>query len=817
MKSSSSPADWTPDSPELTDFALKDGPYEQSVPGWAERRAAAEKVVARSAALRAEVGEIRRLADSVETDLAQEEIHRLSLERRQAVLAYARNPERGLPRRFAEGLYSDADSPWRRFWSVLTRPAMGLGLAAATALSIALALWSPWKSASVAAGSVAARSTVSNAPVRTLESTPEASNQLEQPVGAEVATEAVPESPIQEEIQRGDPQLRWDHSGKNPVALGAPVSGDAPGGTTAALAQAQGSAVSASARSRDVASFVPEDSKESPRGPGQAKAKASPSVPNAAVAGATASAVGRFLEAQSRPEATSVAAAENREPVAPSTKAPSPRRQAQTTREIPFQSAATSPLSTFPLKPGNTSYPQVRKAIQEGQLPSPDAVRLDELLNYFSYNQPAPAGSHPVSAHVEVADSPWSPDHRLVKIGVQARPMRPVGRPAANIVVLVSLSPGSAARLSWAQRSLQTLFETLNDRDSVALLLDGPRGRVLLPPTSAGDQDRLSRSLSLLRAEGAPRGLEGLRRAYALAAQHLVRNGINRVIWILDGEFSAEVGTREELAALIREQTEWGVLLSVLGFGSDTVVDPNATSWVPTPSGETYASVASPAEARAALQRELLPDPTTAAEDVTVDVRFNPDRVDRWRLLSQESRDPSPNRAASKTNAAAQKGTPMEAGQSVTALYEVVPNRSASRPESAADKASAAVASPSNDLLSLQVGYRSPAGGAVQNTTTNKPPRSLQVGVPDVHRSADAATADYKFAAAVVGYGLLLRDSPYKGDLTWEKVQSLAEEGQGPDREGYRMEFLQLVRQARALNDSASNAAPPAGQIKSRP
>ena len=159
----------------------------------------------------------------------------------------------------------------------------------------------------------------------------------------------------------------------------------------------------------------------------------------------------------------------------------------------------------------------------------------------------------------------------------------------------------------------------------------------------------------------------------------------------------------------------------------------------------------------------------------------------------------------------------MEAGQSVTALYEIVPNRSGNRPESAADKASAAVASPSNDLLSLQVGYRSPAGGAVQNTTTNKPPRSLQVGVPDVHRSADAATADYKFAAAVVGYGLLLRDSPYKGDLTWEKVQSLAEEGQGPDREGYRMEFLQLVRQARALNDSASNAAPPAGQIKSRP
>lgn len=150
-------------------------------------------------------------------------------------------------------------------------------------------------------------------------------------------------------------------------------------------------------------------------------------------------------------------------------------------------------------------------------------------------------------------------------------------------------------------------------------------------------------------------------------------------------------------------------------------------------------------------------------------------------------------------------------------MYEIIPSQPGSRTESPAGKAPAAASNPSNDLLSLQVDYRSPAGGADPESTTTAPPRRLRVDVPDVRRSADAATADYKFAAAVVGYGLLLRDSPYKGDLTWEKVQSLAEEGQGPDREGYRMEFLQLVRQARALNDPASSSAPPAGRLKSRP
>jgi len=145
----------------------------------------------------------------------------------------------------------------------------------------------------------------------------------------------------------------------------------------------------------------------------------------------------------------------------------------------------------------------------------------------------------------------------------------------------------------------------------------------------------------------------------------------------------------------------------------------------------------------------------------------------------------------------------MEAGRSVTALYEIVPTRSTDRPRAGSGTDSAASAGGRSDLLNLEVGYRSPANGRVQDPAENTPSRKLQVGVPDVRRSSDAATADYKFAAAVVGYGLMLRDSPFKGDLTWEKVQILAEEGQGPDREGYRAEFLQLVRQARALQDGA--------------
>jgi Ca-activated chloride channel family protein len=770
MKSSPSPADWTPDSPELTAFALKDGPFDPSVPGWAERRAAAEQAVARSAPLRAEIGEIRRVADDVETDLSREAIHRLSADRREAVLAYARNPGRGLPRRSSAGSSPEGDSGWHRLWSVVTRPAMGYSLAAATALSIGLALWSAWPPASRPSPAVAVRSGASNALAEaspSISADPSAPAPTPMPASASASDTPSIAQP-REEILRGEPQLAWGSPGRLPGPSTASTTSVLPG-SPASVAGLKRYGLSPSADSART--------------------------PSSAASTAALSAAAPAADVARKPEVLQAT------PVAPTTQAktsiPSPR--AQTTREIPFQSAATAPRSTFPLKPGNTSYPQIRKALQDGQLPSPDAVRLEELLNYFSYDYPAPSGSDPVSAQVEVADSPWSPDHRLVKIGLQARPAQTAVRPRANLVVLVGLSPGSSARLSWAQRSLQALIEALDGRDSLALLIDGPQGRLILPPTTAADRASLIRGVRALRAEGAPRGLEGLRRAYALADQHHVPGGINRVVWIVDGEFSAEAGTREALATLIREQTDWGVFLSVMGLGAEVPPESSETPWMPTPAGGAYASAATPSEAQAVLRRELQPTPASVAENVTVDVRFNPARVDQWRLLSQESQaaaaDPNPSPTRS--------GAQMEAGRSVTALYEIVPTRPTDRPQPGSGSESAAPAGGPNDLLNLEVGYRSPANGRVQDPAESSPARSLQVGVPDVRRSSDAATADYKFAAAVVGYGLMLRDSPFKGDLTWEKVQILAEEGQGPDREGYRAEFLQLVRQARALQGGA--------------
>ena len=784
MKSSPSPADWTPDSPELTAFALKDGPFDPSVPGWAERRAAAEQAVARSAPLRAEIGEIRRVADDVETDLSREAIHRLSADRREVVLAYARNPGRGLPRRSSAGSSSEGDSGWHRLWSRVTQPVMGYSLAAATALSIGLALWSAWPSASRPSPAVAVLSGASNA---LAEASPSISADRSTPTPTPMPTSAsASDTPFiaqpQEETLRGEPQLAWGSPGRLPGSSAASTAT-----ATSATSPLPGSPASVAGLKR-YGLVAPADSADALAGPASAAA-----FPTAIPTTAPAAAPAVDLAQKSRGlQAT---------PVTPTAQAKTsmPRPRAQTTREIPFQSAATAPRSTFPLKPGNTSYPQIRKALQEGQFPSPDAVRLEELLNYFSYDYPAPSGSDPVSAQVEVADSPWSPDHRLVKIGLQARPAQTAGRPRANLVVLVGLSPGSSARLSWAQRSLQALIEALDGRDSLALLIDGPQGRLILPPTAAADRASLIRGVRALRAEGAPRGLEGLRRAYALADQHHVPGGINRVVWIVDGEFSAEAGTREALATLIREQTDWGVFLSVMGLGSEVPPESSEALWMPTPAGGAYASAATPSEAQAVLRRELQPTPAAVAENVTVDVRFNPARVDQWRLLSQESQAS----AAAPNPSPTQSGAQMEAGRSVTALYEIVPTRPTDRPQPGSGPESAGPAGGPSDLLSLEVGYRSPTNGRPQYPAQSSPPRSLQVGVPDVRRSSDAATADYKFAAAVVGYGLMLRDSPFKGDLTWEKVQILAEEGQGPDREGYRAEFLQLVRQARALQDGA--------------
>ena len=766
MKSTPSPADWTPDSPELTAFALKDGTFDPSVPGWAERRAAAEQAVARSVSLRAEIGEIRRMADDIETDLTHEAIHRLSADRRKAVLAYARQSGQGLPGRSSAELSPGTDSGWHRFWSVLTRPAMGYSLAAATALSIGLALWSAWPSEPGPSPAVAILSGGSNAPA---EASLSISADRSMPTQATAtAADALLIAELREDILRGKSPQAWGSPGRSTESSTPSESPESPASVAALVAQVKRYKLAPSADSADVLS-------------GSATPAASPAAELAQKSQAR--------QATSAPPATPAIQA----------KTSAPRPRAQTTREIPFQSAATTPRSTFSLKPGNTSYPQIRKALQEGQLPSPDAVRLEELLNYFSYDYPAPSGSDPVSAQVEVADSPWSPDHRLVKIGLQARPAPTAGRPRANMVVLVGLSPGSSARLSWAQRSLQALIEALDGSDSLALLIDGPQGRIILPPTAAADRGSLIRGVGALRAEGAPRGLEGLRRAYALADQRHIPGGINRVVWIVDGEFSAEAGTREALELLIREQTEWGVLLSVVGLGVEGPLEPSSSPWMPPPVGSTYASAATPAEALALLRRELQPTPTTVAENVTVDVRFNPARVDQWRLLSQESRESATAPKASPTHS----GVQIDAGQSITALYEIVPTRSndSTRPGSGSELA--APAGSSSDLLNLEVGYRSPANGRVQDSAESRPARSLQMGVADVSRSPDAATADYKFAAAVVGYGLMLRDSPFKGDLTWEKVQTLAEEGQGPDREGYRAEFLQLVRKARGLQEGS--------------
>ena len=780
MKSTPSPADWTPDSTELTTFALKDGPFDPSVPGWAERRAAAEQAVARSALLRAEIGEIRRMADDVETDMAREAIHRLSSDRREAVLAYARNPGRGLPRRSSVASSPESNSGWQRFWFVVTRPAMGYSLAAATALSIGLALWNAWPSGSRPSPAAVVLSGSSNAPA---EASPLISADRSTPTPTSTSASDAPSiAQPQEESFRGEPQRAWGSTGRSPRSSTPSTSSELPGSPALVAGfQQQGLAPSA-------------DSAHAP------SSTASPATVRAAIPTA-----GLAQTPQVQPATPAIQAIQ-----AIQAKTSSPRPRAQTTREIPYQSAATAPRSTFSLKPGNTSYPQIRKTLQEGQLPSPDAVRLEELLNYFSYDYPAPSGSDPVSAHVEVADSPWSPDHRLVKIGLQARPAQTVGRPRANMVVLVGLSPGSSARLSWAQRSLLALIEALDGRDSLALLMDGPQGRVILPPTAAADRASLIRGVGTLRAEGAPRGLEGLRRAYALADQRHIPGGINRVVWIVDGEFSAEAGTREALELLIREQTEWGVLLSVLGLGAEGPLEPSSPPWMPTPVGSTYASAATPAEALSVLRRELQPTPTTVAENVTVDVRFNPARVDQWRLLSQETQESATAPKTSPTHS----GVQIDAGQSITALYEIVPTRStdSTRPGSGAEVA--APAGSATELLNLEVGYRSPANGRVSDSAANRPSRNLQMGVADVSRSSDAATADYKFAAAVVGYGLMLRDSPFKGDLTWEKVQTLAEEGQGPDREGYRAEFLQLVRQARALQNGSVQGLKPQEPFK---
>jgi Ca-activated chloride channel family protein len=466
--------------------------------------------------------------------------------------------------------------------------------------------------------------------------------------------------------------------------------------------------------------------------------------------------------------------------------------------ENPFLKVLDNPLSTFSIDVDTASYSNVRRFITSGQLPPPGAVRIEELVNYFTYDYPQPEGDRPFSVTTEVAACPWNISHRLVRIGLKGRDVPTEDRPASNLVFLLDVSGSMNERnkLPLVKQSMRMLVDQLTERDHVAIVVYAGASGLVLPSTSGNNHDTIIAALDRLEAGGSTNGASGLQLAYETAQQHFVRDGINRVILCTDGDFNVGVTSQDELVRLIEDKAKSGVFLSALGFGMGNYKDATLEKLADKGNGN-YAYIDTPREARKVLVEQMSGTLLTIAKDVKIQVEFNPSRVGAYRLIGYENRI----LAAEDFNNDKKDAGEIGAGHTVTALYEVAPpGENVNLPTvdplkyqtpKATTPSSTVMPSNTDELLTVKLRYKQPDGDVSQ--LIEQP--VVDRGVPYAQ-----ASADFKFAASVAAFGMILRHSPSVGTTTLDAVAELALEGKGPDLQGHRAEFIDLVRQSRELH-----------------
>lgn len=462
--------------------------------------------------------------------------------------------------------------------------------------------------------------------------------------------------------------------------------------------------------------------------------------------------------------------------------------------ENDFQLARSQPLSTFSIDVDRASYSNVRRFIEMGQLPPKDAVRIEELINYFDYDYPQPDGDTPFSLDTEISEAPWNRRHKLVRVGLQGRDVDLDALPPSNLVFLldVSGSMNDANKLPLLKSALGLLVRELGERDRVSIVVYAGATGVVLPPTAGDRPDEIMAALEELEAGGATAGGAGIQKAYELARENFIEGGNNRVILATDGDFNVGVSSEGALVRLIERERENDVFLTVLGFGTGNLQDAKMEQLANHGNGN-YAYIDSLLEAKKVLVTEMGGTLLTIAKDVKIQVEFNPAKVLAYRLIGYENRMLRDRDFSDDTKDAGELG----AGHSVTALYEVIPvgaETNVNLPEldelnyqqtEVSEEAQA-----SDELMLVKLRYKQPEGDESQ---------LISQPVIDAGVRLDATSESFRFAAAVAEFGMLLRDSQYKGDASWEEVLDLARDARGEDPQGYRNEFLQLVQNAQLL------------------
>ena len=459
--------------------------------------------------------------------------------------------------------------------------------------------------------------------------------------------------------------------------------------------------------------------------------------------------------------------------------------------ENPFRPVSVAPLSTFSVDVDRASYSNVRRFLNQGALPPKDAVRIEELVNYFPYGDATPAGRDvPLRITTELTAAPWNPGHDLLRIALRAREVDMRRAPPANLVFLVDVSGSmrGPARLPLVKQSLALLVNELREEDQVAIVVYAGAAGLALPSTPGSDKQRILAALEGLEAGGSTAGGAGIRLAYDVVRRNFIRGGNNRVILCTDGDFNVGVSSDGALVDLIEQRRTEGAFLTILGYGMGNYKDAKMEKLADAGNGN-YGYIDDLLEARKMLVKEMGGTLVTVAKDVKLQVEFNPARVRAYRLLGYEDRLLRDEDFANDTKDAGDVG----AGHTVTALYEIVRTDApldVPLPETGTLRYQRppAVRAPGDELLHVAMRYKDP-DGAVSRLVTHP-----------VSARRRAPSESMRFASAVAGFGMLLRGSPHAGSLSWPRVVELARSARGDDRDGYRADFIRLAELASELS-----------------
>lgn len=460
-----------------------------------------------------------------------------------------------------------------------------------------------------------------------------------------------------------------------------------------------------------------------------------------------------------------------------------------TIHENGFKDAKANPLSTFSVDVDNASYSNVRRYINEGQLPPVDAVRIEEMINYFKYNYPEATGEHPFSISTELGKCPWNENHYLMQVGLKGKDIDKSELPASNLVFLIDVSGSmsSSDKLPLLKRAFAMLINELRANDRVSIVVYAGAAGKVLDSTPGNEKRKIMEAIENLNSGGSTAGGEGLTLAYKIAHENFVENGNNRIILATDGDFNVGVSSTSEMERLVEKERESGIFMSVLGFGSGNIKDDKMETIADKGNGN-YSYIDNIQEARKVFISEFGGTLFTIAKDVKFQLEFNPKLVKSYRLLGYENRLLNDEDFNDDKKDAGEMG----AGHTVTALYEIIPVGSKSETPSI-DPLKYQNASPtsgkfSDELFTVKLRYKDP-----------KSAKSKLLELPVQNRISKNSSDDFRFSAAVASFGMLLRNSEFKGNTTTESILTLAKGSKGQDDEGYRSEFIRLVKTAADL------------------